>query len=315
MVIKKICVKDLSKPRTAPSSLFTNQPDELLEDPEIDLIVELINGIDQAFQIISKALNRKIPVVSANKQMIAAYFDDLQQLSITHQTPLLYEGAVAGSIPIIRTLDQYYQNDEILTISGILNGTTNYILSNQYEQNINFETALKSAQQKGFAEFDPTADIESFDPKYKLKILIAHAFGVSVSHEQILNLGISQIKPQDIAFAKSKEKKIKLLANVTRSGETLSGFVAPVFVDSSDSAYHIDQEYNFVKVNGTYSSPQFLKGKGAGNYPTAIAVLADINHIRKYKSGYELTTTETLQFKNQGLVFELKCFSCRQFIT
>ncbi|MGB3468480.1 MAG: homoserine dehydrogenase [Cyclobacteriaceae bacterium] len=302
IVIKKICVKDLSKSRSAPQALFTDQADRILEDPGIDLIVELINGIDTAYKIVSKAITNNIPVVSANKQMIATYFDELFKLSEDNNTPFLYEGAVAGSIPIIKTLDQYYQNDKINHVSGILNGTSNYILSNQHEQDINFETALKAAQQKGFAEFDPTADIESYDPKYKLKILIAHAFGLSVDHQDILNLGISSIKPQDIAFAKSRERKIKLLAHVEKHKDVLNGFVAPVFVDNTETAYHIDQEYNFVKVDATYTSGQFLKGKGAGNYPTAIAVLSDIDHIFKYTTGYHLKTTNSIGFENNGLV-------------
>lgn len=302
IVISKICVKDLSKPRSAPSVLFTNKPEDILHNENIDLIVELINGIDSAFQIVSESLRNKTPVVSANKQMIATYFDQLRILSLTNNVPFLYEGAVAGSIPIIRTLDQYYQNDDIRNISGILNGTSNYILTNQHEEGINFETALKSAQKKGFAEFDPTADIESYDPKYKLKILIAHAFGQSVDPDKILHLGISNIKPGDIAFAKSREKKIKLIAHVEKSDNSLSGFVSPVFMNKDETAYHIDQEYNFVNVDGTFSSPQFLKGKGAGEYPTALAVLADIVHISKYNSGYEIIQSGSLFYENDGLV-------------
>src|SRR5580693_2306399 len=198
--IVKICITDGSKERSLPSHLFTTDRDELLNNPEINTIVELINETEAAFEIVSRALSSGKNVVSASKKMIALHLDELIELQQKHGTSLLYEGAVCGSIPIIRNLEEYYDNELLHSISGIFNGSSNYILSKGFLENMNYDTALKQAQDLGFAETDPTSDVGGFDAKYKLVIAAAHAYGVVVKPEEVFNLGIQSLSAYDIQY-------------------------------------------------------------------------------------------------------------------
>jgi len=298
---QKICISNLDKKRKAPESLLTDNKEEIFNDQSINLIVELINDADIAFDLVARAIKNGIPVVSANKKMIAVYYQELQQLIEEYHTPFVYEGAVCGAIPILRTLEEYYQYDAINHIEGIFNGTTNYILTKQYEKELTFDVALEDAKALGFAETDPTSDIDGFDPKYKLKILLAHAFGIDVPVDKITNFGIRNILKQDIQYARNKGLKYKLLAKIIRNEDQICAFVAPLLVKENDLAYKIDNENNYVLINTEYTGNQLLYGKGAGSHPTGMAVFSDILGLQK---GYHYAekTSSNRKFTNDILV-------------
>ncbi|RYE53192.1 MAG: homoserine dehydrogenase, partial [Sphingobacteriales bacterium] len=209
--LTKIAIKDPSKKRTLPAELFTTDHDEILDNPEINTIVELIDDADAAFRVAKKALSNGKNVVSANKKMIASHLAELVALQNQFGTSLLYEGAVCGSIPIIRNLEEYYDNELLHAVSGIFNGSSNYILSKLYNEGTDYATALSKAQELGFAETDPTLDVGGFDAKFKLTIATAHAYGLFLQPEKIFNIGIQNISENDIRFAKEKGYKIKLV--------------------------------------------------------------------------------------------------------
>lgn len=299
---EKIIIKNLQKPRNAPAYLFSNDPGEVFESPKIDLIVELINGTEEAFNIVSTAIKSGVPVVSANKKMLATYFTEIQELIRKYKTPLLYEGAVCGAIPILRTIDHYYQYDQINQLEGIFNGTTNYILTQQFEENRNFEDTLKDAQRLGFAELDASSDIDAFDPKYKLKILAAHAFGIDVPEGNILNLGIRNINEKDIIYAKNKGLKYRLLSKVIRKNNQICLFVLPVLVNKGNVAFNIDNENNFVSIGTEFAENHLLVGKGAGSQPTGAAVYSDVLGIVQYNFKYNLPENDQLNFTNKATI-------------
>jgi homoserine dehydrogenase len=290
--IEKIVAKDPTKHREQTTVPILYDANEILNDSEINVVVELINDSNQAYEIVKESLKKGKHVVTANKKLIAERLDELIQLAKKYNVSLLYEGAVAGSIPIIRNLEEYYNNDTLTRIEGIVNGTTNYILT-KANQGISYQEALSEAQEKGFAEADPTLDVDGFDPKYKLTILLIHAFGVSVSPDSLVNIGIRNIKPQDIQYANEKGLRIKLFASATKDEQGISAFVAPHFIESSHSAYYVDDEFNAVVVQAAYADKQLFYGKGAGSLPTASAVLSDISALQfNYRYEYRKSTSE-----------------------
>src|SRR5471030_2969507 len=209
--IVRIAIKNKYKQRTLASNLFTDDKDEILNNPDINTVVELINDTEAAFDIVSRALSSGKNVVSSSKKMIAIYLDELIALQHKHGTSLLYEGAVCGSIPIIRNLEEYYDNELLHSISGIFNGSSNYILSKGFNENMDYDTALKEAQDLGFAETDPTSDVGGFDAKYKLVIAAAHAYGVIVHPDEVFNFGIQNLSANDLQYAREKNLKVKLV--------------------------------------------------------------------------------------------------------
>lgn len=277
--IVKICVKDRTKKRELPAELFTFDKNEILNNPEINVVVELIDDADAAYEIVTTALKNKKAVVTANKKMLAEHFEELHNLQLEHGAPLLYEGACCASIPIIRNLEEYYDNDLLTAVEGIFNGSTNYILTKIFKENIGYETALKEAQEKGFAETDPRLDVEGYDPKFKLAILLTHTFGVFVLPEEIFNFGIHRINDFDIRYAREKGYKIKLVAHCRKFGDKVFAAVLPKFVKPDDKLYNIDYEYNGVVIESVFAETQFFVGKGAGSHPTGSAVLSDISAL------------------------------------
>jgi homoserine dehydrogenase len=274
--IHNICVKDRSKPRSLSPEHFTFDKEDILNNEEIDIVVELIDNADEAFEIVSAALKKGKAVVTANKKMLAERFEELFELQHRHRVPLLYEAATCGSIPIIRNLEEYYDNDFLNALEGIFNGTTNYILTKVFEENKTYQEVLQAAQTLGFAESDPTLDVEGFDAKFKLCILMVHAFGVFIRPEEVFNYGISKLSAHDIQYAREKGLKIKLVAHGRKHGEKLGVYVMPQFVDQGHLLFNVHNEYNGVVVEALFSDKQFFLGKGAGSHPTASAVLSDI---------------------------------------
>lgn len=302
--IKKICVKHRDKPRPLSEDLFTFSASEILDDPEIDVVVELIDDANAAFDIVKTALQNGKAVVTANKKMLAEHLEEIYQLQQQYGKPVLYEGSVCGSIPIIRNLEEYYDNDLLAGIEGIFNGSTNYILTKVFEEKTSYAEALKNAQDLGFAESDPSLDVKGFDPKFKLVIAIAHTFGVFVKPEDIINIGIDRISDLDLKFARDNCYAIKLIARAFKIDNQVYGFVAPQFIESTHPLYAVRNEYNAVQVKSAFAEQQLFVGKGAGSYPTGSAVLSDISALTyDYRYEYKkLHQLHDLKFSNRLIV-------------
>lgn len=295
--IKKIVVKNKDKQRPLSKDLFTYNKEEVLSDPEIDVVVELIDDAQAAFDILKTALKNGKHVVTANKKMIAEHLEEIVHLQEQYDRSVLYEGAVCGSIPILRNLEEYYDNDLLNGIEGIFNGSTNYILTKVFEEKKSYSDALKQAQELGFAESDPRLDVQAFDPKFKLTIAIAHAFGVFVKPENIINIGIDKISDLDLKFARDNKYAIKLIARAVRVEGKIYALVAPQFIEAENPLSNIRLEYNAVQLQGAFADKQLFVGKGAGSYPTGSAVLSDISALT-YDYRYEFKKTKQLP-KNQ----------------
>ena len=285
--IKKFVIKNADKKRMLPAELFTTDAESILRDDEINTVVELIDDANAAFEITKQALKNGKNVVSANKKMIASHLEELTLIQQEYGTSLLYEGAVCGSIPIIRNLEEYYDNELLHSVSGIFNGSSNYILSKIFNENQSYDVALKQAQDLGFAETDPTLDVGGFDPKYKLAIVASHAYGIYVNPDDILNIGIDKLDDRDIRFAKEKGFKIKLLpfAKEINNNQVVL-YVLPRLITSDNILFNVENENNGVLVKAAFADEQFFYGKGAGGHPTGSAVLSDIAALR-YGYRYE----------------------------
>jgi homoserine dehydrogenase len=296
--IKKICIKNSNKQRDIAPENFTTNASVLLSDPEINVIVELIDDADAAFKIVKTALQNGKSVVSANKKMIAEHFEELFELQKKYQVPFLYEASCCASMPIIRNLEEYYDNDLLKSFRGIINGSTNFILSKIFKEQLDFDKALLLAQQAGFAESNPALDIGGFDAANKLSILLAHSFGVIAKTNQFIFTGIENISLQDALVAKGRNWQIKLVANAQKLKDgKLAAFVLPQFVTESDDLYHVENEFNGLITESSFADKHFFKGKGAGAFPTASAVLSDISALRyhykyEYKKIFHQTDTK-----------------------
>jgi homoserine dehydrogenase len=285
--IKKVCIKHPGKRRSAPADLFTTDAAEILNDEEINVVVELIDDAKAAFYIVSTALGNGKAVVSANKKMIAENLGTLLALQQQQRVPFLYEAAACASIPVIRNLEEYYDNDLLQSVAGIVNGSTNFILSKIFREQLSFEAALKQAQDLGFAESNPALDIEGTDAANKLVLLLLHAYGISSSTKDFLYNGITSIQLNDAVVAREKQYKIKLVANAVKlANGKIAAFVLPQFVEEQNQLFNVENEYNGVVIESGFADKQFFYGKGAGSFPTASAVLSDISSLR-YNYSYE----------------------------
>ena len=286
-----ICVRNPDKPRAvaADRSLFTASPDAILDNPEVDLVVEVIDDAAASYDIVRRALLKGIPVVSGNKTMLARHLPELIAIQKENGVALLYDASSCGSIPVIRNLEEYYDNDLLLEVKGILNGSSNYILSRVFDHGADYADALRQAQELGFAESDPSFDIEGYDSLFKLVIITVHALGAYVAPERIFTYGISTIHDSDIRYAREKGVKIKLVAQVVKvSDECFTMFVMPEFVTPDKYIYSVDDEYNGVVIRGECYDRQFMFGKGAGSLPTASSILSDIMaRLHDYRYEYK----------------------------
>lgn len=302
--IKKIVVKNQDKIRTVDTSLLSTSNADILDNPEIDIVVELIDDAKAAFEILKEALQKRKPVITANKKMLAENLEEIFWLQKKYETPVLYEGSVCGSIPLVRNLESHYAYDALERVEGIFNGSTNYILTKMIEEKKNFSDALHEAQMLGFAESNPALDVQGYDPKYKLAIAIAHAFGLFVRPEQILNIGIEKITPHDIRFARQNNCTIKLIARAEKIGNKIFGLVAPQFIPLDNPLAHVKNEFNGVNILGASTGLQSMTGKGAGSLPTGLVVLSDVFAIasgtRYNYIKHQLTKNYT--FASEGLV-------------
>ena len=302
--IKKVCVKNKDKQRPVKEDFFTFDKEEILNDAEIDVVVELIDDAKAAYEIVKTALQRGKAVVTANKKMLAEHLEEIYTLQQQTGKPVLYEGAVCGSIPILRNLEEYYDNDLLNSIEGIFNGSTNYILTKVFEEKKSYADALKKAQELGFAESDPSLDVKGYDPKYKLVIAIAHTFGLFIQPEEVINIGIDKISDLDLKFARDNNYTIKLIARSFRLDNKVYGFVAPQFIEATNPLASVRNEYNAVQVQGAFAEKQLFIGKGAGSYPTGSAVLSDLSAL-SYDYAYEykkLHQSDRFEFSNELIV-------------
>lgn len=285
--IKKVCIRNPEKKRDAPAALFTTDRTILLNDPEINVIVEVIDDAKAAFEIVSTALNNGKAVVSASKKMIAENLPALLQLQEATGLPFLYESSACASIPVIRNLEEYYDNDLLHSIKAIVNGSTNFILTKMFEDKLDFQSALLLAQQLGFAESNPKLDVEGYDALNKWVILLNHAYGIITSPEDVLFSGIQNIQLSDALVAKEKHYDIKLIAQAKKlKNGSVAAFVLPQFVKLDEPLSFVKNEYNGVVIESGFADKQFFYGKGAGSFPTASAVLSDISALR-YNYRYE----------------------------
>ncbi|MBI2283685.1 MAG: homoserine dehydrogenase [Bacteroidetes bacterium] len=285
--IRKVCIKNPGKTRNAPASLFTTDRDDILTDESINVVVEVIDDANAAFEIVSIALRNGKAVVSASKKMIAEHLPEILALQQETNLPFLCEAAACASIPVIRNLEEYYDNDLLHSIKAIVNGSTNFILTKMFEDKLDFQEALLLAQQLGFAESNPKLDIEGYDAVNKWTILLNHAYGIVEHPNNLLFNGIQNIQLSDAVVAKEKNLDIKLIAQAQKlKNGKVAAFVLPQFVKLNEPLSFVKNEYNGVVIESGFADKQFFYGKGAGSFPTASAVLSDIGALR-YDYRYE----------------------------
>src|SRR5215471_15285400 len=287
--LKKVCIKNPDKKRNAPAGLFTTDKDILLNDPEINVIVEVIDDADAAFDIVSTAFKNGKDVVSASKKMIAEHLPEILLLQKQTGRSVLYEAAACASIPVIRNLEEYYDNDLLHSIRAIVNGSTNFILTKMFEDKLDFQQALLLAQQLGFAETDPSLDVDGFDAANKWTFLLTHAYGIVAPTDDVVFNGIRNIQLSDATVAAEKHYDIKLVAEAKKlQNGKVATYVLPQFVKHDDHLAFVKNEYNGVVIESGFADKQFFYGKGAGSFPTASAVLSDLSALRyQYKYEYK----------------------------
>lgn len=287
--VRKVCIKNIGKKRNAPMELFTDDASVLLNDPEINVIVEMIDDADAAFRIVSTALKNGKHVVSASKKMIAEHIAELLRLQRETGRSFLYESACCASIPVIRNLEEYYDNDLLHSISAVVNGSTNFILTKIFDDHLEFKDALLLAQQLGFAESNPTLDVEGYDALNKWSFLLTHAYGIIPEKGELVFTGIQHVNSLDAEVASKKDCVIRLAAYAKKlKNGKVAAFVLPRFVKHDDLLAFVKNEFNGVIVESSFADKQFFYGKGAGSFPTASAVLSDISALRyDYKYEYK----------------------------
>lgn len=274
--VVKILVKDQSE---VTMDIMTTNPADVLENDEIDLIVEVMGGINPAFKFISKALSSGKHVVTANKAVVAKHLKDFNKLAEENNAILLYEASVGGGIPIIKSLKQAMRIDDVTELDGILNGTTNFILYNMYENNFEFDNILRLAQSKGYAEADPSADIDGIDIKNKINILSSIAYEAIVPLDDIFTFGIRNVSKHDIDYFKKQNLTLKMLANSVKEDGKYCASVQPVLYTQSELTGSVTSNFNIAGLTGETIGDLKFYGQGAGKFPTANAVVQDIIDI------------------------------------
>lgn len=276
--VRGVAVRSLSKERAfpIPADIITDQPEQLLDDPTVDLVVELMGGMDPAGDLVMRALQAGKPVVTANKELVAARGAELIRRAEEKGVSLLFEAAVGGGIPIIRPLSESLAGERITRVLGIVNGTTNFILTRMSDDNLDFADAVEEAQVLGYAEADPTADISGADAAAKTAILASLAFGTWVSVDSIFREGIEALEPIDIRFAADLGYVPKLLAIGEETSEGVSARVHPALVPLDHPLASVRGAHNAVFIEGPQIGELLFMGPGAGGGPTATAVLGDV---------------------------------------
>ncbi len=283
IVIKKIADIDIKRDRgiNIPQEILTTDCMEVIDDPEIDIVVELIGGYEPARTYIIESISRGKNVVTANKALLATKGLEIFNLAYKKGVDIGFEGSVGGGIPIIRAVKEGLVANNILSIYGIINGTANYILSKMAHEGGKFKDVLRKAQEKGYAEADPTLDVEGIDSAHKLAILVSLCFGTKIFLEDIYTEGISHISPLDIKFAKEFGYSIKLLAIAKTEGNSISARVHPTMLPQNHPLSAVDGVFNAIAIHGDAVGPTIFYGRGAGMMPTGSAVMSDIIDISR----------------------------------
>jgi homoserine dehydrogenase len=283
--LKKALVRDLTKPRPVgvQSRILTTELDDILSDPEIEIVAEFLGGVDPAFEYMEKALLAGKTVVTANKEVIAHRWPDLERAAKKGGAGLYYEASVCGGIPVIKMLNESLQANEVKGIFGIINGTTNHMLTRMSGGGISYGEALAEAQREGLAEPDPTNDVGGHDAACKLSILASIAFHATVPVDRVFREGITAITPADIAQGRDLGYEIKLLAIGKKRGHTIEARVHPTFIPRDHPLSSVQGAYNAVFLQCNAAGDLMLYGRGAGDLPTASAVLSDMITAAKTK--------------------------------
>ena len=281
--IKKILVQDPTKARTLDidKAMLTTNPDDIILDPEIDVVIEVMGGIGDTKGILIEAMKRKKHVVTANKDLMALHGSELLTVASENQCDLFYEASVAGGIPILRSLVDGLSSDRIIKMMGSVNGTTNYILTKMSKEGRAYEDVLKDAQDLGFAEADPTSDVEGLDAARKMAILATLGFSMNVDLDDVKVSGISAVTDDDLRYGKQLGYTMKLIGFAHREGEKIEVSVAPTLLSDSHPLASVQNEYNAVYVYGEAVGETMFYGPGAGSLPTATAVVSDLVGVIK----------------------------------
>lgn len=279
--IKWIAVRDKSKRRDVDLSQFrvTDRPHEVVDDPEVEIVVEVAGGITPIYEVIDRAINNGKHVVTANKQLIAKHGSEIFSAAHRNNVTVLFEAAVGGGIPLISTLQRGLQANEIRRVAGILNGTTNYILTSMEERGLSFEDALAEAQRLGFAEADPTDDVEGFDVAYKITILASLAFGRFVDSAGVYRQGITRITDTDIKTARELGYRVKMIGLAEQRANGLDIRAHPMLVPQHHLLASVEGANNAIFISGSAVGEVMLVGPGAGQMPTASAVVGDVINL------------------------------------
>ncbi|MBP3873767.1 MAG: homoserine dehydrogenase [Lachnospiraceae bacterium] len=291
--VRHILVRNVEKHRDKVDdpTVLTTSFDEILEDPQTDIVIELMGGIEPAYTYIRSAIEAGKNVVTANKDLIADHGGEMMQLAEENHVELRFEAAVAGGIPIIGPLKSSLAANEIRTIMGIVNGTTNYILSKMTNEGMDYEDALAEATELGYAEADPTADVEGFDAGRKIAILATIAFHSRVTFRDVYTEGITKITAKDIAYAKTLGRVIKLIAMASNTPEGIEVKVHPMLIPETHPLASVSGSYNAVYVDGDAVEDVMFYGKGAGEMPTASAVMGDVFSVARRIAEHSVGST------------------------
>jgi len=279
--VKWVAVRDKSKSRSVDLSTIriTDDPNELVNDPEVEIVVEVAGGLEHIYESITRAIANGKHIVTANKEMIARHGSEIFQLAHRKNVTVLFEAAVGGGIPLISTIQRGLQANEISSVAGILNGTTNYILTSMEERGQSFDDALKAAQELGFAEADPTNDVEGFDVAYKITILASLAFGRFVDANVVYRQGITRVSDIDIAMAKEFGYRIKMIGLARRGERCLDVRAHPMLIPLHHPLASVEGASNAIFISGSAVGEVMLLGPGAGQMPTASAVVGDLINL------------------------------------
>jgi homoserine dehydrogenase len=283
IILKKIADLDIVSPRgvSINRNLLTKDAGEVLDDPEISIVIELMGGLEPARSFILQAMRNKKHVVTANKALLANFGDEIFAAAESENVDIGFEASVGGTIPVIKTIKESLAANRIKSIFGIMNGTSNYILSKMTDEGKAFGAVLKEAQELGFAEADPTNDIEGIDTAHKLAIILALSYGKRVKLEDIYREGISRIEKQDIEFARELGYRVKLLAIANQRQDVVEARIHPTMIPFDHLLANVNGNYNAFHIVGDASDSIFLYGQGAGMMPTASAVVSDIMDISR----------------------------------
>lgn len=265
----------------------------ILNDPEIKIVVEVMGGVEPAFTFAKQALGAGKSVVTSNKELVAKHGAELLEIAKANNLNFLFEASVGGGIPIIRPLNNSLTADEITEITGILNGTTNYILTKMADEGLDFDTVLKDAQEKGYAERNPEADVEGYDACRKIAILTSLAFGKQVDYEDIYTEGITKITDTDIKYAKALNASIKILGTSKKVGDSVYAMVAPMMIGKDHPLIGVNDVFNGIFVHGNVLDDVMFYGRGAGKLPTASAVVSDVVDAAKHMGTNIMTIWRT----------------------